>query len=206
MIEGLRWLGWAGFLLQGDKTVYIDPWSLPEGLPKADLIFLTHDHPGHCSPKDIAKISSLETVIAGPRDCVTRFKANQLPLSLGESRNVLGIRFSVIQAYNVSKPNHTREQAGFGYAIEILGTTIYHAGDTDHIPEMARVKADVALLPIGGGSVMDRAEALEAVKTLAPKLTVPMHYEPSGEGLEDARRFERDCRAAGFESLLLPTG
>lgn len=204
MIEGLSWLGRAGFLLQGSRTVYIDPCDVPEGLPKADIVFLTHDHPEHCSPKDVAKVSSLETVIAGPRNCVTRFRANQMPLSLGESRNVLGIRFSVIQAYNVEKTRHPREQAGFGYVLEILGTTVYHAGDTDHIPEMARVKADVALLPIGGVSTMDWAEASEAVRTLSPKTAVPMHFDPSSpEGLADARRFEDRCRQSGVECAIL---
>lgn len=205
MIKGLRWLGHAGFLFEGSKTVYIDPWNLPEGLPKADIVLLTHGHPEHCSPNDVAKVSTLETVVAGPRNCVTRFKANQLPLSLGESRNVLGIRFTVTQAYNAAKPRHPREQAGFGYVLEILGTSIYHAGDTDHIPEMAAVTAEVALLPIGGVSTMDWAEAAEAVKTLSPKTAFPMHFDHSAaEGLADARQFEEWCRQSGVGCGVLP--
>ncbi len=39
---------------------------------------------------------------------------------------------------------------GVGYVISVEGKNIYHAGDTDLIPEMGNIKnVDIALLPIG---------------------------------------------------------
>ena len=56
------------------------------------------------------------------------------------------------------------------------GKTIYHAGDTDFIPEMKELSdVDVALLPIGGTFTMDIQEAVEAAIAIKPKIVIPMH-------------------------------
>ena len=60
--------------------------------------------------------------------------------------------------------------------ISIGEKTIYHAGDTDFIPEMENLgSVDVALLPSGGKYTMDNPEAAEAAKTIMPKVAIPMH-------------------------------
>jgi L-ascorbate metabolism protein UlaG (beta-lactamase superfamily) len=66
---------------------------------------------------------------------------------------------------------------GVGYLITVNGKTIYHAGDTDFIPEMKDFgKVDVALLPIGGTFTMDIQEAIEAAIAIKPKVVIPMHH------------------------------
>jgi hypothetical protein len=45
---------------------------------------------------------------------------------------------------------------------------LYHAGDTDAIPEMATVRADVALLPVSGTYVMTVEEAAQAAAFSLP--------------------------------------
>jgi Beta-lactamase superfamily domain len=74
--------------------------------------------------------------------------------------------------------------------MEIKGKNIYHAGDTDLIPEMRYIKnVDVALLPIGGrGFTMGLFEAVQAAKRIKPKVIIPMH------------RFETDPEA--FKKLV----
>jgi len=63
------------------------------------------------------------------------------------------------------------------FLLEIAGKTIYHAGDTDFIPEMKLLgKVDVAMLPIGGKFTMDINEAVEATIAINPKFVIPMHY------------------------------
>ena len=57
----------------------------------------------------------------------------------------------------------------------LYGRRIYFAGDTDLIPEMADIRADVALLPVGGTYTMDAQEAAQAAAILKPKVVVPMH-------------------------------
>ena len=58
MIEKMEWLGHDTFKIEsGGKVIYTDPFKLFAGLPKADLIFVTHEHYDHCSPEDVAKIA-----------------------------------------------------------------------------------------------------------------------------------------------------
>lgn len=204
VLDRLRWLGQSGFLIQDRRTIYIDPWRLPSGLPRADLILVTHAHQDHFSPADIAAVAGPETVLAGPRECVTHFKGNQLPLALGERRGVLGVGLRVVQAYNIGKPFHDREKAGFGYVLELAGASLYHAGDTDLTPELAEVRADVALLPVGGVDVMGPEEALAAVRAIKPKAAVPMHFGSVHGGAAEARLFEEGCRREGVESRVYP--
>ena len=64
-----------------------------------------------------------------------------------------------------------------GYLITLSdGTVIYHAGDTDFIPEMKSLKVDIALLPVSGTYVMTADEAIQAANTFQPKIVIPMHY------------------------------
>jgi len=64
-----------------------------------------------------------------------------------------------------------------GYLITLKGKTIYHAGDTDFIPEMKELRdIDVALLPIGGTFTMDIQEAVEAAIAINPYVVIPMHH------------------------------
>ena len=56
------------------------------------------------------------------------------------------------------------------------GKTIYHAGDTDFIPEMRGLKnLDLALLPTGDKCTMDNSEAAEAAIAINPKTAMAMH-------------------------------
>jgi L-ascorbate metabolism protein UlaG (beta-lactamase superfamily) len=84
--------------------------------------------------------------------------------------------------------------------MQLAGRTYYHAGDTDHLPELEKIKTDVAFVPIGnGGFVMTVEEAAALVKAINPKVAVPMHYGfYPGVGVEaDGPRFKK--AAAGVE-------
>jgi L-ascorbate metabolism protein UlaG (beta-lactamase superfamily) len=70
------------------------------------------------------------------------------------------------------------------------GTRVYHAGDTDFIPEMKNIKCDVALLPVSGTYVMTAEEAAEAAAAINPKIAVPMHYAAIVGTDGDAERFK----------------
>jgi L-ascorbate metabolism protein UlaG (beta-lactamase superfamily) len=92
-----------------------------------------------------------------------------------------------VHAYNIEQGRSTRKQhrkgQGVGYLITLAGKTIYHAGDTDFIPEMQKLgRVDVALVPIGGTFTMDIDEAAQAAIAINPKVVIPMH------------RFEADLR------------
>jgi L-ascorbate metabolism protein UlaG (beta-lactamase superfamily) len=73
--------------------------------------------------------------------------------------------------------------------VTIGGETVYHAGDTDVIPEMEGLAPDVALLPVGGKFTMTAEEAAEAFAKLGAKRAVPMHFGSVAGSQADADRF-----------------
>lgn len=80
---------------------------------------------------------------------------------------------------------------GVGYLITIDEKTIYHAGDTEFIPEMENLgNVDVALLPIDGTLTMNIDEAIAAAKTINPKVVIPMHDRDA-----DLEEFKMKCEA-----------
>jgi L-ascorbate metabolism protein UlaG (beta-lactamase superfamily) len=195
MIANLDWLGHDSFRITGSKTVYIDPWHLQRSAPPADVILVTHDHYDHLSKADIDLIRKDHTVIVGPAEVTDQFTGATVTVRPGDTVEVAGILITAVPAYNTSKfrePGkvfHPREDGKVGYVVEFDGRRIYHAGDTDVIPEMARIEADVALLPVSGTYVMTADEAAEAAATVRAKVIVPMHFGTIVGSLDDARRF-----------------
>ncbi|MCL4459279.1 MAG: MBL fold metallo-hydrolase [Chloroflexi bacterium] len=197
MLENIKWLGHAGFKISGEKTIYIDPWQLKREKEPADLILVTHEHFDHCSKEDIAKIRKNDTVIVTIAACAKELAGQIKTVKPGDMLTVQGIPIEVVSAYNVNKfrsPGvlyHPKEDAKVGFIVTVKGVRIYHAGDTDFIPEMRDIKTDVALLPVSGVYVMTAGEAVEAAAAINPKVAVPMHYGSIAGSAADAERFKR---------------
>ncbi|HKL23975.1 MAG TPA: MBL fold metallo-hydrolase, partial [Candidatus Nanoarchaeia archaeon] len=114
----------------------------------------------------------------------------------------------VIPAYNTDKPFHKKESGWVGYLLKIENTLIYHAGDTDAIPEMQKLTGHkqkgtefISLLPVGGRFTMSPEEAVEAVKTIKPSLAIPMHYGSIVGSEEDADEFIDMCKEEGINAI-----
>jgi L-ascorbate metabolism protein UlaG (beta-lactamase superfamily)/dolichol kinase len=181
-ISYIHWLGHDSFRIEGEGIIiYIDPYQLKGTPPAADLILVTHDHFDHMSLDDIAKIANSQTSIVAPVVAAEKISGDVHSIKPGDSLNVKGIKIEAVPAYNINKfrspgqPFHPKEMGYVGYIITVNGTRIYHAGDTDFIPEMKEIKTDVALLPVSGTYVMTAQEAAEAANALQPKVVVPMH-------------------------------
>jgi L-ascorbate metabolism protein UlaG (beta-lactamase superfamily) len=177
----IKWLGHASFQITvKGKIIYTDPYS-GKYSEKADLILATHSHGDHCSVAKIKSIRSAETVVFAPEDCVKKIKGTVRTLKAGEEATVGKIKVRAVKAYNVKRfksPGNPFHPKGFGvgYLITALGKTVYHAGDTDFIPEMKQLgHVDVALLPSGGTYTMDNAEAADAALAINPVVVIPMH-------------------------------
>lgn len=188
--EKITWLGHASFRITGTKaTVYIDPWKLKSSVP-GDVICITHSHYDHLSEEDVEKIRTRSSVIVGPEDCRGNFGRAFKVIAPGQSVTVGDVTVEAVHAYNTDKAFHPRGNNWVGYVVTIDGVRVYHTGDTDVIPEMADVDADVALLPVGGTYTMTVSQAAEAVEKINPKVAVPMHCGDIVGTLNDREAFQ----------------
>ncbi len=208
MLEYFTWYQQSGFRWKSESFVlYIDPWNLKGDLPPADLVIITHAHGDHYSGDDLKKIKAAKTVFVAPADVAKELSGNVKAVRPGERVDAAGLKLETVPAYNIDPARlqaHPKANNWVGYLIPLAGRTYYHAGDTDHLPELDRVKADVAFVPIGnGGFVMTVDEAAALVRAMKARLAVPMHYGfYPGVGVEaDGERFKK--AAAGVEVQIM---
>ena len=228
----LRWLGHDGFLIKnsapleypdkpssklstGGKIIYIDPFKIGDDCEKADMIFITHAHYDHCSVEDMAKIVKEGTKIIMPADCQSKINRFDVPVKTeiveeNHEMEIDGIKVCTLPAYNIDKHFHPRDAGGLSYLIKFDDLLIYHAGDTDLIPEMQKLtgykqegKDFVALLPVSGRFVMTAEEAAEAAKLIKPTLAIPMHYGAIIGNEDDAREFKELCEENGIKAEIM---
>jgi L-ascorbate metabolism protein UlaG (beta-lactamase superfamily) len=182
----ITWLGNAWFSVEADgKLVHFDPLSekyrkrlgveIPlESNAKADLIAISHSHPDHWDRDTLDSLRGPATVIVAPHNPAKSIEGAK-EMDAGGSLTLDGFEVKAVPAYNLHKFYH-RKGHGIGFLVKVAGKTIYHAGDTDLIPEMSSLgKVDVAFLPIGGKYTMDVKEAALAAKAIFPTVAIPMH-------------------------------
>ena len=190
-MENITLFGHASFMFvdkqTGQKIYYVDPFQLPKNPPAggADIVFITHAHQDHLSPQDISQILKNDTVVVATPDSLQTLNITQekFPVTPNNSYEIKGFKFETVPAYNI-KPErlnfHPHANNWVGYIFNLNGKKIYHAGDTDFIPEMREFKSlnlDVAILPMGGTYTMGVEETIEAANAIGAKITIPMHYK-----------------------------
>jgi L-ascorbate metabolism protein UlaG (beta-lactamase superfamily) len=174
------------------KKIEFSSWpdpidGLPEALEKADVILVTHHHKDHCKRVTVDRLRGPDTLVIAPKRCAKELGQDIKIIKPGEKLSLDDVVIEAVHAYNTEQGRSSRKQhpkgEGVGYLLRLAGKTIYHAGDTDFIPEMRELgRVDVALLPIGGTFTMDIEEATQAAIAMNPKVVIPMH------------RFEADPR------------
>ena len=178
-VDNIHWIGHASFRIEdGAAQIYIDPWKLRAGSPKATVVLVTHGHSDHYSPDDIALIDQPGTVFVAPADVAAKMKGKTVvTASPGHSYKAGGLTVEAMPAYNRNKAFHPRSNNWLGYVVTLsTGMRIYHSGDSDAIPEMEALKVDVALMPCGGTYTMTAAEMAAAANQFEPKVLIPMHW------------------------------
>jgi L-ascorbate metabolism protein UlaG (beta-lactamase superfamily) len=193
LLKGISHMKQSTVKLEADKTIYVDPYEI-SGMPgDADFIFITHTHGDHFSLQDIRKVAKATTKIVitadGVKDLAEEGFTNILTVAPSENYVINGLEFKTVLSYNTNKYYHVRESGWVGYIITVGETRYYIAGDTDVIPEMSQIKAEVAFLPVGGTYTMTAAEAAEAANIIKPLVAVPIHYEDIVGTAEDAKTF-----------------
>ena len=202
IVKKIVWLGHDSFRVDAVKTIYFDPYQISSG-PKADLILISHEHFDHCSPEDVAKVQHAGTVIVTEKGSAKNLTGDIRIVKPGESLTVNDVKIDVVPSYNMDKEFHPRENAWLGFIVEVEGVSVYHAGDTDFIPEMKDLKVDIALLPVSGTYVMTADQAIKAALAINPKLAIPMHYGTVVGSDEDAIKFKKALEGK-IEVLILP--
>ena len=197
----LSWLGHDSFVIKNGMTIIIDPFKLRSSPGKADILLISHEHFDHLSLDDIKKVVDENTTVVtipAVKKELSGLKVKEIKAAKPGDKVTIGdVAIEIVPAYNLNKfrePGkvfHPKEDGKAGFIIRMKGIRIYHAGDTDAIPEMKGLKPDVALLPVSGTYVMTPEEAAQAVRMVEPKLVIPMHYGAIVGSEQDANKFKQ---------------
>ena len=197
----ITWLGHDGFRIQDGQTIYIDPFQVGGNPPKADVVLVSHEHFDHLSLDDLKRIVTPSTILIAHKQShgeLTKLKAKEVRLMKpGDKTKVGRLEVEAVPAYNLNKfrePGkvfHPKEDGKLGFVLTVDGVRVYHAGDTDHIPEMKGLQPDIALIPVSGTYVMTAQEAAAAVTAINPKVAIPMHFGTIVGERKDAEAFKK---------------
>lgn len=180
-------MAWGGKVIASDPVGGSARFS---GLPKADLIVITHDHSDHFDNDTIDAIKNTNVVILAPAKVYQSLKASLKAVATilrnGSSTNWSGVTIDAVPAYNLTSSFHPKGD-GNGYVVTIGGKRIYISGDTEDIPEMAALQdIDLAFVCMNLPYTMTVDKAAAIVRKFQPKVIYPYHYSAS-----DVNRFKR---------------
>ncbi len=186
----------ATFVMQWKgKMIYCDPAPTASytGLPKADLILLTHNHSDHFSTATLDAVRGPGAAIVAPQTTYNSLNPAQraiaVVLGYGASTNVQGLDVQALYAYN---SYHSPPGFGNGYVLTIGSRRIYISGDTGNAPEIrALTNIDVAFICMNQPYTMTVSEATNVVRAIRPNVVYPYHYRDSNGATTNAATFKQ---------------
>ncbi|MFA5311839.1 MAG: MBL fold metallo-hydrolase [Methanomassiliicoccales archaeon] len=177
----VTWHGHSCFAVKDKVVVVMDPHDgksigIKQPVVKADIVLVSHDHFDH--------------------NCTRIVKGDFLVIKEPGDRTEKEVSITGIQAF------HDTEQGGKRgkdviFKFDIGGVMFCHCGDLGHLPtkeQLERIgKVDVLFIPVGGVFTINAVEAHRLIKSIAPKVAVPMHYRLGGLSLsiQTIDEFER---------------
>jgi L-ascorbate metabolism protein UlaG (beta-lactamase superfamily) len=205
------WLGHDGYRIEsGGKTIYIDPYQIPKSQHNrndADVVLITHNHFDHLSLDDLKHVVGKKTTIVAAKECLSKLGGMNVlethGVAPGDKISIQDIAVEAIAAYNVNKKFHPKSDGKVGFVFAVNSMRIYHAGDTDEIPEMNDLDPHVAIVPVSGTYVMTAEEAARAVNNrIKPnEVAIPMHYGTIVGTEDDAKKFKELVRVCRVQIL-----
>ena len=161
----ITWLGHSCFRIKGKEVSLVtDPYDAtlkyPWPKPSANIVTISHPHPGHNNPAGIE---------GGP---ILVYRPGEY-----EIKNVFIIGFPTFHdaAQGANRGRNT------AYLMEMEDLRLCHLGDLGHTPSSKQIEElsglDILFAPVGGVSTIDAKTAAEIVRLLNPKIVIPMHYQ-----------------------------
>ncbi len=148
-------------------------------MPKADYIFVTHEHQDHFDQEAINQLSGKNTVLVTNKRCGDMLGYGRIMVNGDNLKIADDFTVDAIPAYNTTESNKQFHPKGRdnGFIFTIDGLRIYIAGDTEDIPEMSAIKdIDIAFLPCNQPFTMTPEQLVRAAKIVKPKILFPYHY------------------------------
>jgi L-ascorbate metabolism protein UlaG (beta-lactamase superfamily) len=166
------------------KVIHFDPVSSEadyRSLPKADIVFITHEHGDHLDEAALAKLRTDRTTIVLPRLCAARIKGGVV-MGNGETQTFDGLKVEAVAAYNLVHKRSNGEVFhpkgnGNGYILNFNDTRVYVAGDTENTPEIKGLQnIAIAFLPMNLPYTMTPEMVADAARAFHPRILYPYHF------------------------------
>jgi L-ascorbate metabolism protein UlaG (beta-lactamase superfamily) len=189
------------------KQYYVDPAGQADwaNMPKADAIFITHEHGDHLAPAVINQIKKDGTQILANASSV-KSAGFGVVIEVGQTRQVLDITVEAVPAYNISPDRvqfHPKERKDNGYVLTFGDKRVYVAGDTEVTPEMKALKnIDIAFLPINLPYTTLPKDVADGARVFKPKILYPYHQGSSDP--QEVKKALADVKEIEVRVLALP--
>lgn len=159
------------------KTIYSDPNAGSfAGLPKGDLMLVTHSHGDHFNAGTLTAQMAAGAVIVAPQPVYNAMsatlRASTSVQANGSTATFFGIQVETIPAYN---SYHTRGECN-SYVLTLGGKRVFISGDTGDTPEMRALRnIDVAFVAVNVPYTMNVSQAISVIRGFAPMIVYPYH-------------------------------
>ena len=166
-------------------------------MPKADYIFLTHEHGDHYDTATLQLLSTERTQLLTNQRCADLYGSGQVMVNGQRTQLAEDFAVEAVPAYNTTEGHLQFHPKGRdnGYILTLDGLRIYIAGDTEDIPEMSAIKdIDIAFLPCNQPYTMTPEQLVNAARTIKPKVLFPYHY-----GQTDVSAIPSQLRGEGID-------
>lgn len=205
MIDRIQWLGHASFRIDGPSLIYINPWRVVRNAFHADVILISNDQFDHFSPADIEKLRGPDTVVVANESVAAVLGDDVTVLRPWQCMNIGETCITSVPAYTFTD-HYPVSKGGLGFIISIDYYDIYYAGITDWLPELERLRADLAILPVNAGpGTLTQDRMLDVVTGMELQWVIPSHWGTFGGTHHDVQAWERalegKAKVASFEKV-----
>ncbi len=223
MTSQLTWHGHATLGLEtGGYRLVIDPFfngnpaaTLPAEKVEADFLLVSHGHGDHVGDAvHIAQrtgatiISNFEIASWFAKQGVEKTHGQHIG---GGFKHPFGYLKLTQALHGSSLPDGSNGGNPCGFLLTTQdGKKLYFAQDTGLFGDMKLIGEEglnLAVIPIGDNYTMGPDDALRAVKLLAPKVVIPIHYNTWGLIAQDGQAWAaRVAQETGTKAVILKPG